>query len=34
VQAVTLRGQRVYADGKFYAEPGNGRNVAPAYQQA
>lgn len=32
VRRVTLRGQLVYEDGSFFASPGSGRNVAPAYR--
>jgi carbamoyl-phosphate synthase/aspartate carbamoyltransferase/dihydroorotase len=32
VRRVTLRNQVVYEDGSFFAPPGSGRNVAPAYR--
>ncbi len=32
VERVHLRGQLVYENGSFFASPGSGRNVAPAYQ--
>ncbi|MEP6986923.1 MAG: hypothetical protein ABI970_15060, partial [Chloroflexota bacterium] len=31
VRRVVLRNQLVYEDGSFFASPGSGRNVAPAY---
>jgi carbamoyl-phosphate synthase / aspartate carbamoyltransferase / dihydroorotase len=34
VQTVTLRGEKVYADGQFFSTSGSGQNVAPAYQHA